>query len=66
LPPAFSDPEPQPQKGAIIMFTKNKKVGEGYHVRKFDAHKKVIDWDAVCGLAFVIFMGLLLIGWITN
>lgn len=48
------------------MFTKNKKVGEGYHVRKFDAHKKVIDWDAVCGLAFVIFMGLLLIGWITN
>ena len=48
------------------MFTKHKKTGHGYHVRPFETHKKVIDWDAVCGLAFVIFMGLLLIGWITN
>ena len=47
------------------MFTKNKKVGEGYHVRKFDAHKKVIDWESVGGFAFLIFMGLLLISWLT-
>lgn len=47
------------------MFTKHKKTGHGYHVRPFETHKKVIDWEAVGGFAFLIFMGLLLIGWLT-
>lgn len=44
------------------MFTKYKKTGRGYHIRPFETHKKVIDWDAVGGTAFLIFLGLLLIG----
>lgn len=47
------------------MFTKNKKVGEGYHVRKFDAHKKVVDWEAVGGAAVLIVLALIIIGAIT-
>ncbi|MCB1680976.1 MAG: hypothetical protein KDI65_03490 [Alphaproteobacteria bacterium] len=48
------------------MFTKDKKVGEGYHVRKFHAHKKVIDWEAIGGALFWVILGLCLIGWLTN
>lgn len=48
------------------MFTKDKTTGKGVQIRPFEVKKKVIDWDAVCGFAFLIFMGLLLIGWLTT
>lgn len=47
------------------MIYKHKKTGHGYHIRPFETHKRVIDWEAVGGVAFLIFMGLLLIGWLT-
>ena len=31
------------------MFTKDKTVGRGAHIRPFEVKKKVIDWDAVGG-----------------
>jgi hypothetical protein len=38
------------------MFTKQKKVGEGYQVRPFEVRKKVIDWDAVTGTVILVLM----------
>lgn len=44
------------------MFTKKKKVGEVHQIRKFDAHKKVIDWEVVIGAVIVGLIVLALIG----
>jgi hypothetical protein len=41
------------------MFTKQKKTGRGYHIRPFETHKTVIDWDAVTG---TIILGLMILG----
>ncbi len=41
------------------MFTKQKKTGQGYHIRPFETHKKVIDWDAVTG---TVILGLMILG----
>jgi hypothetical protein len=41
------------------MFTKDKTVGRGAHIRPFEVKKKVIDWDAVGG---AIILGLMVIG----
>lgn len=38
------------------MFTKDKKIAEGYRVRPFEVRKKVIDWDAVGGTIVLILM----------
>jgi len=48
------------------MFTKNKKTGHGYHVRPFETHKKVIDWEPVGAAVFWVILGLCLIGWLTT
>jgi hypothetical protein len=58
------------------MFTKQKKTGHGYHVRPFETHKKVIDWEAVGGAAFLAVavggaaflavLALCVIGWLTT
>jgi hypothetical protein len=41
------------------MFTKHKKTGYGYHIRPFETHKKVVDWDAVGG---ALILGLMILG----
>ena len=41
------------------MFTKQKKTGQGYHIRPFETHRKVIDWDAVSG---AVILGLMILG----
>ena len=48
------------------MFTKRKKTGHGYHVRPFETHRKVIDWDAVGGAVILGFVVLALIGFIAG
>ena len=47
------------------MFTKRKKTGHGYHVRPFETHKKVIDWDAVIGAVIIVLLVIGLIGSMT-
>lgn len=41
------------------MFTKDKTVGRGAHIRPFEVKKKVIDWDAVTG---TVILGLMILG----
>ena len=38
------------------MFTKDKTVGRGAHIRPFEVRKKVIDWDAVTGTVILVLM----------
>lgn len=38
------------------MFTKDKTVGRGAHIRPFEVKKKVIDWDAVGGAVILVLM----------
>jgi hypothetical protein len=45
---------------------KHKKTGHGYHVRPFETHKKVIDWEAVGGAVFLAVLALCVIGWLTT